>query len=333
MTTNTTGTARRLPSAGRIWSLLVRHQWIMLLGVTVLIALVTGQQNPRFWSSANLINILEQTSVLGLVSAGATILIIAGNFDISVGALIGLAACIGAMLIIAGVPGVLASLVAIAVCLAGSVLNGGLSVLLKAPSFIITLAMTGVYHGLALALTKGVIQTVYGEFEFISGTRIFGLIPFVFLISLAGYLFVHFILRFTQLGRRAYAIGNNERAAFLAGIGVRRSQLMFFAVSGLVVGLAAISLLSRIGSALPSTGAGLELRAIGAVVIGGVPITGGRGGVVGTAFGVLLMGVTSNALNMLRVSPYFQEMAFGALIVVAVAVGLLRHRQRSGVMG
>jgi len=308
----------------------MRHQWIFLLGVTVLLALLTGQQNPRFWSTANLLNILEQTSVLGLVAAGATILVIAGNFDISVGALIGLAACVAAMLIIAGAPAIVASLAAILVCVAGSVLNGGLSVMLKAPSFIITLATMGIYHGMALALTKGVIQTVYGQFEVIANTRVFSVIPLVFLISVAGYLFIHFVLRSTQLGRRAYAIGNNERAAFLAGIGVRKSQLMFFALSGLMVGLAAISLLSRIGSALPSTGTGLELRAIGAVVIGGVPITGGRGGVVGTAFGVLLLGVTSNALNMLRVSPYFQEMAYGALIIVAVAVGLLRQRQQTG---
>lgn len=317
----------------RLWSLLMRHQWIFLLGVTVLLALLTGQQNPRFWTPANLINILEQTSVLGLVAAGATILVIAGNFDISVGALIGLAACVAAMLVIAGAPAIVASLAAILVCVAGSVLNGGLSVMLKAPSFIITLATMGIYHGMALALTRGVIQTVYGQYEVIANTQVFGVIPLVFLISVAGYLFIHFILRSTQLGRRAYAIGNNERAAFLAGIGVRKSQLMFFALSGLMVGLAAISLLSRIGSALPSTGSGLELRAIGAVVIGGVPITGGRGGVVGTAFGVLLLGVTSNALNMLRVSPYFQEMAYGALIIVAVAVGLLRQRQQTGGTG
>lgn len=313
-----------------LWGLLVRHQWVLLLAVTLLLAFVTGSINPRFWSTPNLINILEQISVLGLVAAGATILIIAGNFDISVGALIGLAACVAAMLIGGGASGEVASLVAILVCVVGSLLNGGLSVVLRAPSFIITLAMTGIYHGLALALTRGVIQTVYGEFETIAGTRFLGVLPLLFLISIAGYLFVHAVLRSTQLGRRAYAIGNNARAAFLAGIGVRGSTLMFFAISGLVVGLAAISLLSRIGSALPSTGAGLELRAIGAVVIGGVPITGGRGGVIGTFFGVLLMGVTSNSLNMLRVSPYFQEMAYGALIVVAVAVGVLRQRQQSG---
>jgi ribose transport system permease protein len=317
------GRARPLAS---VWRVVASNQWILLLIVTIALALYTGSVNSRFWSTPNLINILEQISVLGLVAAGATILIIAGNFDISVGSLIGLAACVAAMLILAGVPGFLAALVAVAVCIAGSVLNGTLAVLFKAPSFIITLAMMGVYHGLALALTRGVIQTVYGQFEGISSIRLFDVLPLLFLISLGGYAFVHVILTYTQIGRRAYAIGNNPRAAYLAGIRVRLNTLVFFAISGLVVGLAAISLLSRIGSALPSTGSGLELRAIGAVVIGGVPIMGGRGSVIGTFFGVLLMGVTSNSLNMLRVSPYYQEMAFGALIVAAVGVSALRQR-------
>ena len=272
-----------------------------------------------------MINILEQVSVLGLVAAGATILIISGNFDISVGAIIGLSASVAAMLIGGGVNEVLASLAAIAICMVCSLLNGLLSVALRAPSFIITLATLGIYHGLALALTRGVIQTIYGRFETIADTRLLGVLPLLFLISLAGYAFVHIILAYTQIGRRAYAIGNNPHAAYLAGIRVNLSTLVFFAISGLVVGLASISLLSRIGSALPSTGEGLELMAIGAVVVGGVPITGGRGSIVGTFFGVLLIGVITNALNMLRVNPYFQEMAFGTLIILAVGVGALKY--------
>lgn len=298
--------------------------------MAVALAVFTGSINPRFWVTANLINILEQISVLGLVAAGATILIISGNFDISVGSMLGLAASVAAMMMVAGVNEVVASLAAILICVVASLLNGLLSVLFRAPSFIITLAMLGVYHGIALAVTRGVIQTVYGQFEFIADTRFFGLLPLLFVISLVGYAFVHIILRYTQVGRRAYAIGNNPRAAYLAGIRVRANTLLFFAVSGLMVGLASVSLLSRVGSALPSSGEGMELVAIGAVVVGGVPITGGRGGVVGTFFGVLLMGVIANSLNMLRVSPYFQEMAFGALIILAVGVGALKYRSRHG---
>jgi ribose transport system permease protein len=137
---------------------------------------------------------------------------------------------------------------------------------------------------------------------------------------------VGILLRFTRLGRRTYAIGDNPRAAFLAGIDVSRTTVLLFAINGVLVGVAAIMLISRIGSALPSTGAGLELRAIGAVVIGGVPITGGRGGVVGTFFGVLLLGVISNMLNMLRINPFLQEIAFGGLIVLAIGISWLRTR-------
>ena len=137
---------------------------------------------------------------------------------------------------------------------------------------------------------------------------------------------MHFILIYTQIGRRIYAIGSNQRAAFLAGINVNANKILFFAISGFLVGVSSVLILSRLGGALPSTGAGIELRAIGAVVIGGVPITGGSGNILGTFFGVLLMGVISNSLNMLRINPYFQEMAYGILIIIAIAISSLRYR-------
>jgi ribose transport system permease protein len=134
---------------------------------------------------------------------------------------------------------------------------------------------------------------------------------------------IGYVLRFTKLGRRIYAIGSNERAAYLAGIGINFNKLVFFGINGLLVGIGAMMLLSRVGAAQPSTGAGIELQAIGAVVIGGTPMMGGKGRIVGTFFGVLLMGVISNALNMLQVSPYFQDVTFGLLIIFSVAVSAL----------
>jgi ribose transport system permease protein len=299
---------------------------VLLLGAIVLLSAITGLVNPRFFGPNNLYNILEQVSVLGLVAAGATILIISGNFDISVGSQIGLATVVMAMLMIAGVNEVLASLAGVAVCVIASVLNAWLSILFGAPTFIISLATLGIFHGLGVALTRGVIQTIYGQFEWLAGTRVLGVLPLIFVISVLGYLLVHFILTYTQIGRRVYAVGSNPRAAFLAGINVNRSKLLFFAISGLLVGTASVNLLSRLGSALPSTGAGIELTAIGAVVIGGVPITGGRGTIFGTFLGVLLMGIISNSLNMLRVDTYYQEIAFGLLIILAIGISSLRLR-------
>lgn len=139
-----------------------------------------------------------------------------------------------------------------------------------------------------------------------------------------GCVVVGIILRYTQIGRRIFAIGSNEKAAFLSGIKVTRNKLIFFALNGFFVGLAAVLLLSRVGSALPSTGAGYELQAMGAVVIGGAPINGGKGNIVGTFFGVLLMGLISNVLNILGVNSYLQEIASGALIIISLGISAIR---------
>lgn len=325
MATPTDTTGKTSKNFRQVLRRVFQNQWVLLLIVVLLIALVTGLGNSRFFFRGNLINILEQISVLGLVAAGATILIISGNFDISVGSMIGLSASAMAILMIAGVNETVASIIGVLICILCSSLNGFLSIIFRTPSFIISLAMLGVYHGLALAITEGVIQTIYGQFEWIASTELFGFLPLLFIISIAGFLLVHFILKYTQLGRRIYAIGSNPRAAFLAGINVNYNIVVFFAINGFLVGLAAVLILSRLGAALPSTGAGLELRAIGAVVIGGVPITGGSGSVLGTFFGVLLMGVISNSLNMLRVNPYFQEVVFGLLIILALAISSIRY--------
>lgn len=308
----------------KIKQTLLRSQWLILLMVILLISAITAIINPRFLMVNNIMNIFEQIAVLGLVAAGASIIIISGNFDISVGAILGLTCCITAILINAGVNGIAASAVGILVSMLCTLLNGILAILFKAPSFIISLATTSVYTGAALFITKGVIRTVYGEFDFLSKTKVLNIIPLIFVISLIGYVIVHVILKYTQIGRRLFAIGCNEKSAFLAGIRVTGNKLIFFVLNGFFVGVAAVLLLSRVGSALPSSGAGMELQAMGAVVIGGVPISGGKGNIIGTFFGVLLMGLISNVLNILGVNPYLQEIASGAIIIIALGISALR---------
>ena len=312
--------SRRGPST--LGKILGQH-WFFLLLIIVILAVVAGIVNVRFFSIRNILNILEQVSVLGIVAAGATILIISGNFDISVGSMIGLSACVMAIALKNSMNETLVGFVGVGVCVLASLLNGVLTTRLGAPSFIISLATTGVFHGTALVITEGVIQTVYEQFQTINNTNVLGL-PLMFIISIFGYLFVGMLLRNSRLGRRVYSIGANSRAAFLSGINVKANTLAFFALNGMLVGIASVVLLSRLGAALPTTGAGLELKAIGAVVIGGVPITGGTGNIFGTFLGVLLIGVISNMLNLSRVNPYYQEIAYGALVVVSVAVSYLR---------
>lgn len=303
-----------------------RNQWFFLLVVEIVLAGATGLINPRFFSLNNIENILEQVSVLGLVATGATLLMISGNFDISVGANIGISACVMAIMIKAGYGYVVPVIVGVALATFNSFFVGACSILFRAPSFVISLACIGIFKGISLAFTKGVLQLIYGKFEFLGTKRFFNIIPVLFIISIAGDLIMHFILRYLKLGRRAFAIGSNPQASYLAGIPINLNKLMFFIINGLLVGTAATLLLSRIGAAQPSTGSGIELQAIGAVVIGGTPMTGGKGKIVGTFFGVLLTGIISNALNMLQVNPYFQDVAIGALILVSLAVSAFSQK-------
>ncbi len=305
----------------------LQTQWVLLLLVIALISAFTGLINPRFFRVANIVNILEQIATLGVVASGATILIISGNFDISVGANIGLSSCVMAMLIKANVPPTFAVLIGVTLAIAGGLFVGATSVAFRAPSFIVSLASIGIFQGIALAITQATLQSIFGQFEGLGSIRFFGVISLVFVVSIAVYLLVHFILKYTKLGRRVYAIGSNSRAAYLSGIDVSKSTIIFFALNGLLVGIAASMLLSRIGAAQASTGAGIELQAIGAVVIGGTPMTGGKGRIIGTFFGVLLMGVISNALNMLQVSPYFQAFTTGLLIILSVAASAFSQRR------
>lgn len=309
---------------------LFKNTWFFLLAVLIGLSIFTTLVNPRFLTTSNLMNILDQIAVLGIVSAGMTLLIISGEIDISVGANIGLTSCVMAMMIRGGHNIFLSIIVGIGLAVFNSTLVGASSIIFKAPSFITSLAFISVFTGTALALTRGAFQTIYGQFETIGVKRFWGILPLSFLISIVAYIVVHFLLTYTKLGRRTYAIGSNPSAAHLSGISVNKAKLVNFMLSGACIGVASMVLLSRIGAAQPSTGMGIELRAIGAVVIGGSPLMGGKGKIIGTVLGVLLIGVISNVLNMLRVSPYFQQVTFGALILGALAVSVLSTYRKRG---
>ncbi len=316
------------PLKSRCWPTNGLFYYLSLL----ILSIIAGAVNPRYWWVGNLSNLLGQISVLSLAACGATILIISGNFDISVGANIGLSSVVMAMLMRTGVYPPLAALVGVLISIFCASLIGAASILFQAPSFIISLAAIGVFQGVALYITQGTIQTIYGQFETLGGAKLFNVLPLLFIVALLGYGVIYYILAHTQLGRCVYAIGNNQRAAYLAGIKVNQKKMFFFGLNGLFVGIAAMLLLSRVGAAQPSTGTGIELQAIGSVVIGGAPMSGGKGNVGGTFCGVLLWGVIANALNMMRVNAYIQDVIVGLLIIFAVAVSSLRLRAEKAMM-
>jgi len=304
----------------------VTSQSVILFFFILLIAVGVNAVNAKFLTWNNISSILRQATTLGLAACGATVLIISGQIDISLGSMIGLVTCVMALMLNAGVNEIVVSITALAMCIGCSMLNGGLSILFNAPPFIVTLATNNIYIGTALLITKGYLQTIYGKYRFIASTKFFGVLYLQFFILLAGFIVIHFLLKKTQTGRQIYAIGTNENAAYISGINVKRCKLKFYAISGTMVGFASMVLLSRLAGAQSTTGSGTELEAIGAVVIGGAAINGGKGGVIGTFFGVILLSMISNAINMAQISEYFRDIVYGLVIIIALGVTALRAR-------
>jgi len=290
----------------------------ILLLVLLAIVIFTGIINPRFLSLQNILNILQQISVLGIVSIGMTILLISGGLDLSVGSLISLSAYVGGLTIHRTNSLSLGILALFACAVFFGFLNGVLAATERAHPFIITLGTMTFLQGIAVVISRGSpINGMGGLYELIGIRDIFGL-PAPAIIFIGLLILSHFFLRNIPLGRYAFAIGGNQEASRLSGIRISRTKIALYALNGLFVGVAALVLSSILDSALPTMGTGYELRSVAAAVIGGTPLFGGRGNVFGTLGGVFLLGLVSNSINLLGISANFQGVVLGAIMVAAV---------------
>jgi ribose transport system permease protein len=311
-------TAAQAKSAEKLRKLFGNQKLFLALLILVLGAFTTAF-NPAFLTVGNLLNVLNQISVPAIAAAGAALVMISGNFDISVGTMIGLATTTAALLYVDGKPLWLSILVGFLICLACGTFNGIVIAKTRTPSFIMTLAMLSVYRGISLITTGGITKSLSGAFGELGRGDTLG-IPNPVLVCAAVYVLLFLFLRYTRLGRRVFAVGGNEEASYLSGVNTDTTKITVYAINGVLIGVASVVLLSRLGAALPTTGSGMELRAIAAVVIGGVPLTGGKGSALGVFLGVVLMGLISNVLNLLNISAYYQEVAIGLIIAIAVIV-------------
>jgi len=316
--------ARRSPAPRNLVLTLDIQRW-GIVSVLIALVIILGVTSPVFLSANNLRNILQQVSTIGILATGATVLMIAGGIDLSIGSIVSVAAVVMGTLIKAGSPAELAILVGLLIGCGIGLINGLLAAYTRAHPFILTLGTMTLFQGVAIIITEGFPITDLGRrFEWIGSARIWE-IPVSVIVLILVMLVCHFLLRYMRLGRIAYAIGGNEYTTFLAGIPVRRYKILFYVIGGFFAGLASVVLASRISSAIPNMGADYTLQAIGAVVIGGVPLTGGRGSVWGTFTGVLLLGVIANGLNLLHVEASWQYVLTGLVILVAVIL----HEQQT----
>lgn len=309
-----------------------------LLAFMSLIILLIGFSlaSPNFMQTSNMIAILQATSVNGVLAIAATLVIITGGIDLSVGTLMTFCAVItGVILTNFGMPlplGILGAIIAGSLC---GLCSGAFVAKMKVPPFIATLGMMLILKGLALVIsgTRPIYFNDTPGFDLISRGSIIGEIlpalpiPNGVLILFIVAIIISWVLRRTVLGRYTFALGSNEESVRLSGVNTDKWKMAIYALAGGICAVAGILIASRLNSAQPALGLGYELEAIAAVVIGGTSLSGGRGTIIGTLIGALIMAVLTNGLRVLSVAQEWQTVATGVIIILAVYADIIRRKK------
>jgi ribose/xylose/arabinose/galactoside ABC-type transport system permease subunit len=301
-----------------------------LIWVLILMCVAAAIISPAFLNPFNIINVLRQIALFGIVSVGMTFVILTAGIDLSVGSILAVAAVCSALMLDAGEPIVLVVIAGLAIGVVMGALNGLGITLGGVPPFIMTLGMMVMGRGLAMTISGGHpihFRERAEAFAWLGQGHLLGLpVPVWIFAAVAGAAI--FILRFTAFGRNIYAVGSNPEAARLSGIDVRRTIFLVYVISGFLSGLTALIFVSRLTVGEPVAGVGLELEAIAITVIGGTSLFGGEGTILGTVVGAAIIAVLANILNLFGVTPFTQQIVKGAIIVAAVLFEIQR-RQRS----
>lgn len=286
----------------------------------VIFSIILGFFSESFLTVNNIMNLLRQISVNALIAFGMTFVILTGGIDLSVGSTLALGSALTAGLLTSGMDPILALLIGLLIGLVLGGVNGLIVTKGKVAPFIATLATMTIYRGVTLVYTDGKPITGLSNsftFEMIGKGYVFG-IPFPVILMLIIFFILYFVLRNTVFGRQVYSIGGNEEASILSGIKTDRIKIWIYSLTGMLSVLAGIIITSRLNSAQPTAGTTYELDAIAAVVIGGTSLSGGKGRIVGTLVGAMIIGIIDNGLNLLNVSSFYQQIVKGGIILLAV---------------
>ncbi|MER8638042.1 ABC transporter permease [Mesorhizobium sp. M1365] len=300
---------------------------LVLLAFGVIFSLT----NPRFLATQNLSIILQQTVIIGTLAIGQTLIILTAGIDLAVGAICVLGTILAGKLANSGYDPIAAMTLAVLACSAAGVAAGGLISGLRLPPFIVTLGILGIITAALRLISAGGAFAVTDEFLGWTGNtiRLNGfIVTYGVIIMLLLYGMVWFLLNQTQWGRHVYAVGNNPEAARLVGIPVGRLLLSVYVLAAFIYGIAAWLALGRIPNADPNALQTANLDSITAVVIGGTSLFGGRGGLIGTLIGALIVGVLRNGLTLAGIDPLWQDLITGILVIVAVALDQLTRGRR-----
>lgn len=294
-----------------------------IFGVLLVLGLISAMISPVFLSSENISNVLNQSSVLGLLACAQFLVVLIGGFDLSVAAVMALASMIFATYAPASIP------LAAAGSLGAGMMLGALSgvsvYLARVTPLIATLGVMGIARGMSFVVGEKSVQ-LSPEIFSVADLNI-GIISFPVMIWAVVTVFLGWALARTRAGRNVYAIGGNERAARLAGLPVRKQGIAVYTLAGCLSALAGIVLVMRTTSGIPHVGAGWELDAIAAIVIGGARLFGGEGNIMKAMVGVLIYQIISNILNLVGLDPFYQDIAKASVIVLVVGINVMRTRR------
>jgi ribose transport system permease protein len=294
----------------------------------IIVGAIIAVQTPFFLTRGNLLNVLLEASVTALLAFGQTYVIILAEIDLSDGALMGLSAAITALALSHQIPLFLGLLIGLGVGAAAGLANGLLVTALRMPSFIATLGTMSIFGGLTLEFTGGnPVPVINSAFVQIGQARPAG-VPAPVWIMIGLFVIFGLILARSRYGRFVYATGDNPEASRLSGVPTARVKIYAFMISGILAAVAGFILTARLADAEPTAGTGMELDAIAAVIIGGTSLLGGRGNMVGTLIGALILGVIDDGMNLLNVSPFLQSVVKGGVILFAVFLDRNVHSMR-----
>lgn len=297
-----------------------------VLVVLLIMCIILSLATDRFIQPRNLINVVRQIAFYAMIGLGSMCIIITAGIDMSPGSVVGVTSVLVALNAGRGQGSVLFWLViTIVIGAVFGLINGGLVAYCKMPPFIVTLGTQIIGRGVALLITNGrPVSPVDSKLEFLGGGSI-GFLPMPIILMVICSLLTWYMLRYTKIGRHIYAIGGNEQAAKVSGINVKRVKLFVYVFASIMAAIAGLSLTGRVASGQPSLGDGYELFAIAGAVIGGTSLSGGAGTVYGVICGSLVIGVLNNGMDLLGLSGYWQQVAQGSIIILAVLLDIVRQ--------
>ena len=295
------------------------YQKLVIVGVLLLIMAVLTILSRDFLTITNVTNVLRQVSTTVIAGSAVTLLMISGNFDLSIGSIMAISGTMHALMVVWGVPIPLALALCVLIGVVVGLVNGALVVLLDVPSFIATLGTMYAVRGAAWVITGGnSISRGLSKSYTVLGRGYIGPVPISILITLVIFAVFYFIQRKTLLGKYAYAIGGNRRTALLSGISVKKVGVTLYVLVGALSAFAGAMLSSRLGTGNASVGSGFEFDVVVAVILGGTSLDGGEGSVFGMLIGALIVGFIANGLNLLGVHSFYQDIVKGVVLVGAV---------------